>query len=106
CRSRTSSSESSSWARRPVVGRISLAPARSLEYQPPRVSMKSRIASALPLLLLSVALARTALSQGSAQAAPPAGPPPLDPREVHLADLVQLTFQGENAEAYWSPDSR
>ncbi|MEM7353540.1 MAG: M28 family peptidase [Acidobacteriota bacterium] len=27
-----------------------------------------------------------------------------DPREVHLADFRQLTFQGENAEAYWSPD--
>ena len=27
-----------------------------------------------------------------------------DPREVHLADVVQLTFGGENAEAYWSPD--
>jgi Tol biopolymer transport system component len=30
--------------------------------------------------------------------------PPLDPREVHLADLRQLTRGGENAEAYWSPD--
>lgn len=27
-----------------------------------------------------------------------------DPREVHLADLVQLTNGGENAEGYWSPD--
>jgi Tol biopolymer transport system component len=27
-----------------------------------------------------------------------------DPREVHLADVVQLTHGGENAEAYWSPD--
>lgn len=27
-----------------------------------------------------------------------------DPREKHLADVRQLTFQGENAEAYWSPD--
>ena len=26
-----------------------------------------------------------------------------DPREVHLADVRQLTFGGENAEAYWSP---
>ncbi|HYH44492.1 MAG TPA: M20/M25/M40 family metallo-hydrolase, partial [Thermoanaerobaculia bacterium] len=33
-----------------------------------------------------------------------AAPPPVDPREVHLADLVQLTDGGENAEAYWSPD--
>ncbi len=30
----------------------------------------------------------------------------LDPHETHLADLVQLTFGGENAEAYWSPDGR
>jgi Tol biopolymer transport system component len=65
--------------------------------------MKSRIASALPFLLLSVALTRTGFAQAPP---PPAGPPPLDPREIHLADLVQLTFQGENAEAYWSPDSR
>ena len=27
-----------------------------------------------------------------------------DERESHLADVVQLTFQGQNAEAYWSPD--
>ena len=32
--------------------------------------------------------------------------PPLDPREVHLSALVQLSRGGENAEAYWSPDSR
>jgi Tol biopolymer transport system component len=32
--------------------------------------------------------------------------PLLDPREVHLADLRQLTFDGENAEAYFSPDGR
>ena len=30
--------------------------------------------------------------------------PPLFPGERHLADLRQLTFGGENAEAYWSPD--
>ncbi len=64
--------------------------------------MKSRTASALPFLLLAVLLSRSALSQTPAQT----GPPPLDPREIHLADLVQLTFQGENAEAYWSPDGR
>jgi Tol biopolymer transport system component len=27
-----------------------------------------------------------------------------DPREVHLADIRQLTFGGENAEAYWAED--
>jgi Tol biopolymer transport system component len=32
--------------------------------------------------------------------------PSLDPREVHLADLVQLTRKGENAEAYWAPDGK
>jgi TolB protein len=30
----------------------------------------------------------------------------IDPREVRLADIVQLTDGGENAEAYWSPDGR
>ncbi len=29
-----------------------------------------------------------------------------DPREKHLAELRQLTFGGENAEAYWSPDGK
>jgi dipeptidyl aminopeptidase/acylaminoacyl peptidase len=41
--------------------------------------------------------------------APTAGkavPELLRPDEVHLADLRQLTFGGENAEAYWSPDGR
>src|SRR4051794_40987892 len=33
-------------------------------------------------------------------------PPPLDPREVHLADLRQLSRGGETAEAYWPPDGR
>ena len=27
-----------------------------------------------------------------------------DEREVHLTEVRQLTFGGENAEAYWSPD--
>lgn len=29
-----------------------------------------------------------------------------DDREVHLADVQQMTFGGENAEAYWSPDGK
>ena len=41
-------------------------------------------------------------------AAPPAavlaGEELLDPREIHLADALQITYGGENAEAYWSPD--
>src|SRR4051794_401385 len=28
----------------------------------------------------------------------------LDPKESHLANLRQLTFGGQNAEAYWSSD--
>jgi Tol biopolymer transport system component len=31
----------------------------------------------------------------------PARPAPVDPRERHLANLRQLTFGGQNAEAYW-----
>ena len=29
-----------------------------------------------------------------------------DPRETHLEEVRQLTFGGENAEAYWSPDGK
>jgi len=29
-----------------------------------------------------------------------------DPRERHLTELRQLTFGGDNAEAYWSPDGK
>jgi Tol biopolymer transport system component len=29
-----------------------------------------------------------------------------DERESHLADVVQLTFKGDNAEAYWSADGK
>ena len=38
--------------------------------------------------------------------APPPAAGPRDPREVHLGDLRQLTFEGENAEAYWSHDGK
>lgn len=34
--------------------------------------------------------------------APPATPSLLDPRELHLANPRQLSFGGDNAEAYWS----
>ncbi len=53
-------------------------------------------AKCLPLLLLPVA---------AAWAQPHATAGVLhDPREIHLADVRQLTGGGENAEAYWSPD--
>jgi Tol biopolymer transport system component len=35
-----------------------------------------------------------------------AAPALLKPEEKHLADLRQLTFGGENAEAYWAPDGK
>jgi Tol biopolymer transport system component len=42
--------------------------------------------------------------------APPPGPAPVYgealPNEAHFVDLRQLTFEGENAEAYWSFDGR
>ena len=42
---------------------------------------------------------------------PPSPPSPAtdalrDPREVHLRNVKQLTFGGENAEAYWSADGK
>ncbi|HEX7181062.1 MAG TPA: M20/M25/M40 family metallo-hydrolase [Thermoanaerobaculia bacterium] len=57
--------------------------------------MVSRICCAVSLVWLSLAGAAGADSA-----------PAVDPRETHLADLVQLTRGGENAEAYWSPDGR
>jgi Tol biopolymer transport system component len=64
--------------------------------------MNLRISSASPLAALALSLVLPV----AARAVAPSGPPPLDPREVHLADLVQLTFEGENAEAYWAPGGR
>ena len=60
--------------------------------------MKARLLPLfLPFFLASGVLA--------AADAPPKAPP-VDPREVHLTALVQLSRGGENAEAYWSPDGR
>jgi Tol biopolymer transport system component/Zn-dependent M28 family amino/carboxypeptidase len=58
----------------------------------------------LPLLLAVFLLAGRPTHAEDARR--PLKEPPLDPREVHLADLRQITRSGENAEAYWSPDSR
>lgn len=56
------------------------------------------------LLTAALACAATALVVA---ADPPANPDPLkDPREVHLRNIRQLTFAGENAEAYWSADGK
>jgi len=51
---------------------------------------------------LAIALAGVLAAQAApaASAAPAAALPLHDPREVHLAEIRQLTFGGENAEAY------
>lgn len=44
-----------------------------------------------------------------ASATPAGGLPPgelRDPQEKHLTNIKQLTFEGENAEAYWSADGK
>ncbi|MBI2564084.1 MAG: PD40 domain-containing protein, partial [candidate division NC10 bacterium] len=48
-------------------------------------------------------VAATLLRGSPAWAAQPAQ---LDPREGHLRNLRQVTFGGQNAEAYFSPDGR
>ena len=74
------------------------------------------------LALAAVALAATAFPQHQPPASgqPPAGAPPgayvhaaplpgpavIHPDEKHLRNLRQLTFSGENAEGYWSPDGK
>ncbi|HBL27955.1 MAG TPA: peptidase M28, partial [Acidobacteria bacterium] len=54
--------------------------------------------AALLLLPLVLCTPRSVTAQAPA--------PSIDPREVHFADLLQLSRGGENAEAYWSPDGR
>jgi Tol biopolymer transport system component len=56
-------------------------------------------------LPLALGLALTSLVLVRAQE-PPAPAAEIHPDEVHLRNLRQLTFGGENAEAYWSPDGR
>ncbi|HEY7216550.1 MAG TPA: peptidase M28, partial [Thermoanaerobaculia bacterium] len=56
-----------------------------------------------PLCLLAVLLGAGALTAAE-DTRRPLPEPPVDAREVHLSALRQLTHEGENAEAYWSPD--
>ncbi len=53
------------------------------------------------LLRLGLAGAAAAVAPSWPRHAAGATPAPLDPRERHLANLRQLTFGGQNAEAYW-----
>ena len=57
----------------------------------------------LTALAASLALAALVVPGPSGAAASPATAPAA-PAEPHLAAVTQLTFGGENAEAYWSPD--
>jgi Tol biopolymer transport system component len=58
-------------------------------------------------LVFTIALVFSAFISLDFASASPEGPASLvDSRESHLADLVQLTHGGENAEAYWSPDGQ
>lgn len=52
------------------------------------------------LSLLALAL----LASGCGGEPPPPADPLRDPRETRLRNVTQLTFGGENAEAYWSAD--
>ncbi len=67
------------------------------------------IAPRRPACRLGLALTTLALL-ASAAGASSQEPPPLsalsDPREIHLQNIRQLTFGGENAEAYWAPNSQ
>lgn len=66
--------------------------------------MRVRVALLAGLLAPCVVLAQAG---PEAFVAPPASVPQLiHPHERHIANLRQLTFGGENAEAYWSPDGR
>jgi hypothetical protein len=59
------------------------------------------------LRLLSWALLAGCAGAKPAPTVPAAPPPRLHPEETaHLSDLRQLTFGGENAEAYWSFDGK
>ncbi len=87
--------------------------------------MRSRRMRGAAALALATGLAGVALFLGPAgiPAAPPEKPAPgqklppifmpivaqdslIRPGETHFASLRQITFAGENAEAYWSPDGK
>jgi Tol biopolymer transport system component len=59
---------------------------------------------AIRLVLPAAVLLAVAASSSSFSDAPAGANHLIRPDEVHLRNLRQLTFGGENAEAYWSPD--
>ncbi len=68
--------------------------------------MRSPLRTLLPFAAALAVVLIAAPPASSAAAARPAAAALTDPREVHLADVVELTHGGQNAEAYWSPDGR
>ena len=62
--------------------------------------------AAWPRRALGGGLAMVALFAALARGAEAPSASLSDPGEIHLQDVRQLTFGGENAEAYWSPDGR
>jgi Tol biopolymer transport system component len=94
-----------------IAGGVNLLPFEA-EYQalasaPTPKTREDPMNARLLFLLSAVLLAAATISAritAAKDAPPPLPAPALDPREVHLSDLRQLTRQGENAEAYWSPD--
>lgn len=66
------------------------------------------LATALAVVAFIVALAgrEAAPGEGALGRAPANAGEFLHPDEVHLRNLRQMTFGGENAEAYWSPDGK
>ena len=64
----------------------------------------------LQYLLLTISAFLSLLGSKPAQSNLPVSAMPMDslqyPQEKHLANLTQLTYGGDNAEAYWSFDSR
>ncbi len=73
-----------------------------MSHRCPASTVRLRPGSLSSLLAAALALGSVVPAYATAVAAP--APP--EPREVHFADLRQLTDGGENAEAYWSPDGR
>jgi Tol biopolymer transport system component len=55
---------------------------------------------------LAICLATAIIASACCSPTPPGEDPLRDPREVHLKNIRQLTFGGENAEAYFSADGR
>ena len=63
-----------------------------------------RAAFGLALVAASASVLALEAQERSAQA--PAGPAVIHPDEKHFKNLRQLTFGGQNAEGYWSPDGK